>query len=103
MEIAADHDDAVADAAVDVEAAANHHRGIGHFLIALDAHVLRDGNAGAGQPVGRGVRGLSDRRGWNEQTDDRDQRERLAHWHLSPYDVKTAPGVPTPRVSRPSP
>ena len=52
MQVAADDDDAVANAAIDIEAAADDDGGIGHFLVALDAHVLAEGDARAGQPIG---------------------------------------------------
>ena len=53
MQVAANDDDAVANAAIDIEAASDDHGSIGHFLVALDAHVLAEGDARAGQPVGR--------------------------------------------------
>ena len=74
MQVAADHDDAVANAAVDVQAAADDDRGVGHLFVALDADVLAEGDARAGQPIGGGVRwSCADARGVNEQTDGQDR------------------------------
>ena len=75
MQVAADHDDAVADAAVDVEAAADDDRGVGHFFVALDADVLAEGDARAGQPIGGGVGGLREGVSLNEQTDGSDHQD----------------------------
>ena len=41
-----------------VSAAADDDGGVGDLFVALDADVLAEGDAGAGQPIGGGVRGL---------------------------------------------
>lgn len=57
-EVASYDHHAVADASIDRGAAANHDDGVGDLFITLDADVLAERDAGAGQAMGRGVLGL---------------------------------------------
>src|SRR5262245_43608800 len=112
MQVAAHDHDAIPDAAIDIEAAADDNGGIGHLFVALDADVLTEGDACAGQAVSSGVRRLCGGRRVNEQTDRRDRQERLAHWHLTfSYGTKVGailfprigPEARRPSASRRSP
>ena len=83
MKVAADHDDAVADAAFDGQRAEDDDRGVGHLFVALDADVLPDGDAGAGQfvsgDVRGGFRGLSEHGNGSDETGQNQCQQRSAH------------------------
>ena len=83
VKVAADHDDAVADASFDGQRAEDDDRGIGHLLVALDAHVLPDCDAGAGQfvrgDIRGGFRGLSEHGNGSDETGQDECQQRSAH------------------------
>ena len=86
MKVAADHDHAVADAAVNREAAADDDGGVGDLFVALDADVLAKRDAGSREPIRGRIRGLRPRRALNTNHGQGYRQQRVPHRHLNKRD-----------------